>query len=418
MRDIIFHNKYFLITYKNLAFSFLLLAFTLVLIFIIRNKFRKKQNKQVFWIYPFLLLFAFSGISAILMPDFFYNILWSNKIYNLSPWRFSVVILIIFANLFLVKEIKIWIKKRGLFTNNAAFLSFSVVLWAISIHYSLKLMLKKYLSVIDKPLFHISKIEINLNDFFFLIISIALTFLLILFIRLGFERLEKKDKIEKSTATALTKILQYFIWTLVIVLILQNIGFNINALLAGSAALLVGIGLGIQQLFNDFASGIILLTEQNNKIGDIVEADDIEGKIIDVGFRTTTILTRDNIKVIIPNSKLVSQKVINWTKGEKFARVGIDIGVAYGSDLKKVKNILLEIAKKHDEVIKQPEPEVLFLEFGDSSLNLKLYFYTRKVLDRKKIISDLLFEIYDTFNQENIEIPFPQMDVHFQRKEV
>jgi len=416
MKQIIFQNKYFLINSENLVFSILLLVFSIVLILLLRKKIQNANKKKTFWLYPLIVLLSLSAVGAILMPNFFDKILWKNKVFNLSLWRFSAVLIIILTNLFLIKIIKNWIEKKAVFKKQSAFMSFSIFLWAISLHFSIKLIVKNYSNIIKKPLFYISKVGININDLFFLVLSIALTFFLILTIRIAFERIEKRGKIDKSTSIALQNIMQYFIWTLVIILLLQNIGFNINALLAGSAALLVGVGLGVQQLFNDFASGIILLTEQKNKIGDFVEADEVEGNILEIGFRTTTILTRDNIKVIIPNSKLVSQKVINWTKGEKYVRVGVDIGVAYGSDLEKVKNIILTIAQKHEQIIKIPKPEVLLLEFGDSSLNLKLYFYTRNVLYRKKIISDLLFEIYSTFNKEGIVIPFPQMDVHFPEK--
>jgi len=160
-----------------------------------------------------------------------------------------------------------------------------------------------------------------------------------------------------------------------------------------------------------------LLFEREIKVGDYVEADTVSGTILSIGFRTTIVLTRDNVKIIIPNSKLVSDKVINWTKGEPHARVGLDVGVAYGSDTKKVKEVLIKCANNHSWIMKKPAPEVFFTEFADSSLNFKLYFYTEKIFVREKTKSDLRFTIYDEFNKEKIEIPFPQVDVHLPNKQ-
>ena len=413
MNEIIFHNHIFLITVKSLLFSILLITLSVVGGIFWQKKLKNKDQRKIFiWIILLFVLVGITIIEILNIPRFYTIELVRTRNIILGLWDLSKILFIIFLNLFFVKEIRLWFEKKGIFSERFSFFLLTIVLWFISLHYIALLVIRHYKEYTDKPIFKISSVEIDIYDLFFLILSVALTVLLILIIRLAFNRLEKKQKIDKSTSIALVNISRYFIWTIVIILILQNIGFNISALLAGSAALLVGIGMGIQTVFNDFISGIILLIEQENKIGDFVEADDVAGTITYVGFRTTTIVTRDNIKIIIPNSKLVTEKVINWTKGEKYARVGLSVGVAYGSDVDKVKDILLKVASEHPKILQKPAPEVFFTEFGDSSLNFKLYFYTSEIFYRKRIISDLHFAIYKEFDKAKITIPFPQMDVH------
>jgi small-conductance mechanosensitive channel len=290
------------------------------------------------------------------------------------------------------------------------------LLWLVSFHFILKIIIKKYQKFTEFVLFKIQNTEITIGNLFFIVLAFAVTGFVVIMIRIAFNRLAKRKKIDTSTAVTLQNITKYFIWVFAIIIILESVGFNLSVLLAGSAALMVGLGMGIQQVFNDFASGLILLFERQIKVGDYVEADNVAGTVLDIGFRTTLLLTRDNVKIIIPNSKLVSGNVINWTKGEKYARVGIDVGVAYGSDTQLVKSVLIKCAKAHKDVLQNKEPEVFFLDFGDSALLFRLYFYVEKVFYREKIKSDLRFAIYDELNKAKIQIPFPQIDVHLPNK--
>jgi len=175
---------------------------------------------------------------------------------------------------------------------------------------------------------------------------------------------------------------------------------------------LVGVGIGMQNIFNDVISGFFLLFEQNLKINDVVEVDGVVGTVKDIGMRTSRILTRDNIEMIVPNSKFISEKVVNWSYNDAKTRFFIKIGVAYGSDINLVKNILLEIAAKHTEILKEPLPRVFFRDFGDSSLNFELAFWTANSLENEVIKSDLRFELNQRFIENNIQIPFPQRDIH------
>ncbi len=417
MNKLIFDFKYFRLDYQNMFLVILLIGISIFLTYIFLRK-RKKSIKNVLQIADISIIWILSilFILFLIIPHFEKVVFFKNNFLIITPLGLWVLILIFYLNIFIIKLLNIWFKRLEFSEAKGSSILFKVVLWILSVHFILKIFLRTYQKATEIVIFKIEKVQITIHDLIFILLAIAITALIIVFLKIGFNRLVKKEKIDKPTAVTLLTISKYFIWVFAIIIILQTIGLNLSVLLAGSAALLVGVGLGIQQVFNDFASGIILLFEREIKVGDYVEADTVSGTILNIGFRTTIMLTRDNVKIIIPNSKLVSNKVINWTKGESYARVGLDIGVAYGSDTHKVKEFLLECANEHKSIMKKPAPEVYFLDFGDSSLNFRLYFYTEKIFYRETIKSDLRFLIYDKFNKEEIQIPFPQMDIHLPKE--
>ncbi len=226
------------------------------------------------------------------------------------------------------------------------------------------------------------------------------------------ERIQKKG-IDTGKGHTIFQILKYFIWVLTIVIILSSFGLSVTVLLAGSAALFVGLGFGLQSLFNDFVSGLIILFEGSIRVNDVVELENgIIGKVKEIGLRTSKVLTRDNIINIIPNNNFVGKNVINWTYSEQRTRFKVDVGVAYGSDVRLVEKILIDCAKQHEKIHTFPPPFVYFTDFGDSSLNFSLFFWMDDAFWVEKIRSDLRFEINDKFKEFNIEIPFPQRDLH------
>lgn len=210
---------------------------------------------------------------------------------------------------------------------------------------------------------------------------------------------------------AISQSVKYIIYLGTILMALQTLGISLSVVWAGSAALLVGFGLGMQQNFNDLVSGIILLIESSVAVGDIVTVDGIVGKVKKIGLRTSEVETLDDTTIVIPNSKFVVDKVENWSYNGRYSRFHVAIGTAYGSDPEQVKSILLEIAKEQKEILKQPEPNVHFIGFGDSSLDFKLYFYTYKFWEIERIQSDIRFKIFSELKKANIEIPFPQRDI-------
>jgi len=221
-----------------------------------------------------------------------------------------------------------------------------------------------------------------------------------------------KQKVGEGRQHALFQIVKYIIIVIAIVLILESIGVKVTILLAGSAALLVGLGFGLQQIFNDFISGIILLFEGTIKVGEVVEVEGIVGRVIRIGLRTSELETRDNIMMLIPNSKFTSEKVINWSHNQQFTRFRVHVGVAYGSDTKLVRRVLMECAEEHNFVANKPQPRVRFRDFGDSSLDFDLLFFSDNMFRIESVKSDIRFMIDQKFRANNIQIPFPQRDLH------
>ena len=224
--------------------------------------------------------------------------------------------------------------------------------------------------------------------------------------------------IETGTAMAVYQLVSYFLWFFAFILILQTIGVNITYLVASSAALLVGLGLGIQQIFNDIVSGFFLLFEGNVKVGDVIQfnnisnTDEIVATVKKINLRTSKVETRDNVIIIVPNSKLISDNVINWSTLDKKTRFYVEVGVAYGVDVHLVRDILMRVANDDSRIVKSPPPFVRFEDFGNSSLNFRIFFFTQESFRVRNIKSDLRFHIYGEFAKNNITIPFPQQDVY------
>ena len=209
------------------------------------------------------------------------------------------------------------------------------------------------------------------------------------------------------------QLLKYALWVVAIILLLDSIGINITVLVASSAALLVGLGFGIQGLFNDYISGLVVLFEGLIKVGDVVEIEsELIGRVMDVGLRTSKILTRDNIIMIVPNHNFVGDKVINWSYNEPRTRFSVDVGVAYGSDVRLVEKLLIESALEQEEVINEPKPFVLFRDFGNSSLDFRLFFWVEEVFYVELLKSKIRFSIDAKFRENDVVIPFPQRDLH------
>lgn len=222
-----------------------------------------------------------------------------------------------------------------------------------------------------------------------------------------------RQRVDVGTQYAINRLLKYFIFVVAFVIVIENLGVQLTVLWGGAAALLVGVGLGLQQTFNDLISGIILLFERTVEVGDIVQIDGLVGTVQKIGLRTSLVESRENITIVVPNSKLIVDNVVNWSHFDKKARFDVAVGVAYGSDTKLVKQILLEVAKSNDYVFRFPAPFVRFIDFGASSLDFKLYFWSHELLQIEDVKSDLRFLIDQKFRENNVEIPFPQNDVWF-----
>ena len=255
-----------------------------------------------------------------------------------------------------------------------------------------------------------NNIKITVKGILVLIVVFFITsYLLKLIKKITNKKLGDEDK---DKFNSLFSFLKYFIYILVTIVALDSLGIKISVLLAGSAALLVGLGLGLQTLFQDIISGIFMLLDKTIHLNDIIEIDDKIGKVFEINLRTTRALTIDDKVVIIPNHIFLTNNLYNWTQNGRLIIESVNVGVAYGSDVEKVKEILLEVAMENTKVVKSKKPMVLFNNFGDSSLDFILRFSTKQSFILPIIKSELRFAIDKKFRENNIQIPFPQRDIH------
>jgi small-conductance mechanosensitive channel len=245
-----------------------------------------------------------------------------------------------------------------------------------------------------------------------ILIIFLITKLILGLIKKTLFRKRKINEFDKGNAYALFQIIRYVIWVVAVGLVLETIGIKVTVLIAGSAALLVGIGLGLQQTFNDVLSGIILLSEKSIKIDDILEIDGDIVKMQSIGLRTSKGLNTDDISIIIPNSLITTNKVINWSHQTKKTRFRIDVGVAYGSDVDLVIKTLEDSAFEHPDTSDRELTEARLVNFGNSSLDFQVLFFSKNIFRINKVKSDIRRIINKKFIENNISIPFPQMDLN------
>ena len=264
--------------------------------------------------------------------------------------------------------------------------------------------------------FEITKdIHIDVRTLLFVIVVFLLTSLLLKLIKKIVNK--KLNEEDKGKFKAVFSFIKYFVYTIVLVVALESSGIKLSVLLAGSAALLVGIGLGLQTLFQDVISGIFILIDKTITVNDIIEIDKKVGKVTQVSLRTTKAITNDDKILVIPNHKFLNEILYNWTQNNEVTREFVDIGVAYGTDIDLVKALLLGIAVQEDAILNKPKPMVFFEDFGDSALKFRLHFYINDSFHVPLIKSDLRYRIHKSFKENNISIPFPQRDIHIVSKE-
>ena len=266
--------------------------------------------------------------------------------------------------------------------------------------------------ILNYELLSFGNYTLRISQLVFIFMVIVVTKTVLWVIRKALFRNYKFGNIDTGSTYALFQIIKYVFWVMAIALTLESLGIKVTLLLAGSAALLVGIGLGLQQTFNDVISGIILLSERSIKVGDVLEIDGDVVKIESIGLRTSKALNRDDISIIIPNSLITTSKVINWSHQSQQTRFKIDVGVAYGSDVDLVIKVLEESAFKHSEIHDRKLVEARLLSFGSSSLDFQLLFFSANIFRIGKVKSDIRRLINQQFEENNIVIAFPQLDLH------
>lgn len=263
------------------------------------------------------------------------------------------------------------------------------------------------------PIWRHGNIDITVNSLAIVFIILIVTYVSLAIVKRGFKRFIEQNETEHRSYWSIFLILRYVVWVIVIVLMLETSGIKVSVLLASITALLVGVGFGIQQLFSDLASGIVLLIERNLQINDVIQlADETVGKVIHIGLRTSKIKTRDDIILVVPNSKFVNDTIINWSQMDYNTRFSVEVGVAYGSDTKLVTEILLRCAIKNEKISSNPTPFVRLNNFGDSSLDFQLFFWIKEPFLVEHTKSMLRYAIDEEFRKNGVQIPFPQRDLH------
>ncbi|MGD9849967.1 MAG: mechanosensitive ion channel family protein [Nitrospirales bacterium] len=277
--------------------------------------------------------------------------------------------------------------------------------------------LPKIWNVLDQfftyPLFTVNQTPITLSSLMFFVVIVAVFWIANTIIRRFLHnRVLKRFKMPLATQYTLTRIIQYVLLFIGVIIAFQVIGVDLSGLAVIFGFLSVGIGFGLQNLTSNFIAGLMLLLEQHIQVGDRITVGDTEGDVTEINIRSTTIRSLNNIAIVVPNSEFISSTVINWSHGDPTTRLEIDVGVSYNSDLDHVIQSLLAAAKEHPLILTHPEPKAWLLSFGDSAWNMRLLAWVGDPQGRRQIQSDINCAIVKNFRKNGVEIPFPQRDLH------
>lgn len=262
--------------------------------------------------------------------------------------------------------------------------------------------------------FHVSVYHLFLTPVIIFIARFTVNFLKIFLLK----AVRQNERIDSGTEYIYLQLGKYLVYTIAIIISLRSFGMNLDLFLTTTAFLLVGVGLGLQNIFRDYFSGILLLVEGTIKVGDVVEIETLNSnenfiaKVVQINLRTSKVETREEKVLVIPNSKLTQESVINWSFGTPVNRFSIPLTVHYGVDTELVKSILVRCAENHPEVLKMHQPFVRLLKFGDYGLEMDLIFWAEQNLYIEILKSDIRFEIDREFRKHAIQIPYPQSEVY------
>ncbi len=244
-------------------------------------------------------------------------------------------------------------------------------------------------------------------------ILIVTTYILRWVKRLLTRKMPAEDAAKFTTVFSFAR---WLIYIIIFIIVIDSIGIDVTAVFAASAALLIGIGLALQTLFQDIISGVFILVDQSVHVGDVIELEGKVGRVVEIKLRTTRAVTIDNKVLVIPNHLYLTNSLYNWTQNGTSTRETVDVGVAYGSDIELVKKLLIKAAESCKLVFKQPGPTVIFNDFGESSLNFRVAFTVEDSFNSRIPKSEIRFAIDRLFRENNISIPFPQRDIHIIQK--
>ncbi len=273
--------------------------------------------------------------------------------------------------------------------------------------------------IIEYPLFKLGESQVNLALLLYIIIAIA--FLIFVSGRIKSllqNRLLSKKNLDVGVRQAISTIIRYIIVVIGLIIIIQTAGIDLSFLAIIIGAFGIGIGFGLQAITNNFVSGIVILLERPIKVGDRIEVTNLAGKkvngdVIDISSRATKVLTNDNIAVIVPNSDLITSTVINWSHNDRRVRFNFPVPIHLKENPETVKKLLMKVANENDGVLKNPPPDVLMGEFQEDRMVFILRVWTTKYIQKPGVLkSQLYYESFRILRENNIEIPYPQRDIH------
>ncbi|MFN2340433.1 MAG: mechanosensitive ion channel family protein [Halanaerobium sp.] len=334
-------------------------------------------------------------------------------IYYVTAVSFNlpIVIISIFANLvsawLIVKTITLFFPRNGMFRFISALIWIIAALRILNIY-------QETLELLESLAFNSGNLRISL----LLIIKTIIIFSILFWLagklsRLVTNRVDSSDGLTPSVKVLLNKIAKFLIFTSAILFTLSSVGINLSAFAFLGGAIGVGLGFGLQKIVSNFISGIIILADKSIKPGDVVEIGDVYGWVRKLDTRFVSVVTRSGKEFLIPNEDFITKEVINWSYSDELVRIDADVGVSYNSDLRLVQELMMEAVEEKERILTEPEPNVLLIGFGDSSVNFELRFWISDPRNGiQNIRSEVLFSIWDCFKENEIEIPFPQQDYH------
>lgn len=273
-------------------------------------------------------------------------------------------------------------------------------------------------SFFSMPLFSLGQGEITvLTLIYLLVFSVLLLYLSDRLRHWIVNQLLTRTRLDLGSRQSAGSIIRYGIIAVGFLILLQTAGIDLTTLNVLAGAVGIGVGFGLQNIVNNFICGLIIMFERPIKVGDRIVVGDVEGDVVRIGGRSAEVVTNDNITIIVPNSKFITENVINWSHNERRVRFRIPVTVAYGSDVRLVERLLLEVAQRNPDVLEKPPPAVRLMEFGDNGLKFELRAWSSTLIQRKGLfISNLNFAILEIFTANGIEIPFPQRELHLRKK--
>jgi small-conductance mechanosensitive channel len=274
-----------------------------------------------------------------------------------------------------------------------------------------------WMTILDLE-FSVGEFRLSLQMILLVALVLYLTLMVSWFIQAFVEsQLLRKKRVDRGVRDAVKKLSHYALILIGFLVAISMAGIDLKNFTILAGAFGIGIGFGLQDIVNNFVSGLILLFERPVKVGDTIMVGETWGVIHNIGMRSTVVETLDSSEIIVPNSQMISEKVTNWTLSSSVTRIVIPVGVKYGTDMRQVLSILEQVANDHPEVVETPPPSAIFTDFGDSSLNFDLRVWVKDVMVRFKVRSQIGIAIVDEFHAAGIEIPFPQRDLHLRSVE-